>query len=83
MIDEKRVDVKVKGKVYKSILRPAMFFGLEMVALTKRKEPELSMADLKMLRLSIVRQGRTGLGTIASEDRNLYLRCHLPVCVPH
>ena len=43
----------VKGKVYKLAVRPAMLYGLTMVALTKRQEEEMEVAELKMLRFSL------------------------------
>ena len=36
MICDRRVPARVKGKVYKVAVRPAMSYGLETVALTKR-----------------------------------------------
>lgn len=38
MIYDKRIKAKVKGKVYKTVVRPAMLYGLETVTLTKKKE---------------------------------------------
>ena len=49
MICDKKVAAEVKGKVYKREDRPAMLFGFEMVALTKRQEAELELATLMML----------------------------------
>ena len=48
---DKRVPARVKGKVYKVAVRPAMLYGLETVSLTKRQEAEMEVAELKMLRL--------------------------------
>ncbi|KAI5106417.1 hypothetical protein C0J45_4114, partial [Silurus meridionalis] len=42
---------RVKGKVYRTLVRPAMLYGLETVALSKRQEVKLEVAELKMLRL--------------------------------
>lgn len=42
----------MKGKVYRTVVRPAMVYCLEMVALTKRREAESKVLELKMLRLS-------------------------------
>ncbi|KAI5613981.1 hypothetical protein C0J50_3702, partial [Silurus asotus] len=50
VICDKRVSVRVKGKVYRTVVRPAMLYGLETVALSKRQEVELEVAELKMLR---------------------------------
>ena len=38
VICDRRVPARVKGKVYKVAVRPAMLYGLETVALTKRQE---------------------------------------------
>ena len=40
MICDRRVPVRVKGKA----VRPAMLYGLETVALTKRQEAEMEVA---------------------------------------
>ena len=48
-----RVTARVKGKVYKVEVRPAMLFWLQTVALTKRQEAEMEVAELKMLRFSL------------------------------
>ena len=53
VICDRRVSARVKGKVYKMVVRPAMLYGLEAVALTKRQEAELEVAELKMLRFSL------------------------------
>ena len=50
---DKRISAKMKGKVYKTAVRPAMLYGLEAVPLTKRQEKELEVAELKMLRFSL------------------------------
>ena len=43
----------MKGKLYKVVVRPAMMYGLETIALTKRQEAELEVAEMKMLRFSL------------------------------
>ena len=53
VICDRRVAARVKGKVYKMVVRPAMLYSLEAVALTKRQEAELEVAELKMLRFSL------------------------------
>ena len=62
-----RVPARVKGKVYKVAVRPAMLYGLETVTLTKRQEAEMEVAELKMLRFSL---GVTRMDKI----RNEYIR---------
>ena len=40
---------RVKGKMYRVAVRPAMLYGLETVALKKRQEAEIKVAEMKML----------------------------------
>ena len=44
VICDRRVRARVKGKVYMVAVRPAMLYGLETVALTKRQEAEMEVA---------------------------------------
>ena len=67
VICDRRVPARVKGKVYKVAVRPAMLYGLETVALTKRREAKMEVAELKMLRFSL---GVTRMDKI----RNAYIR---------
>ena len=53
--------------MYKVAVRSAMLYGLETVALTKRREAEMEVAELKMLRFSL---GVTRIDKI----RNEYIR---------
>ena len=47
VICDRRVPARVKWKVYKVAVRPAMLYGLETVALTKRQEAEMEVAELR------------------------------------
>ncbi|KAK3530878.1 hypothetical protein QTP70_003626 [Hemibagrus guttatus] len=47
---DQKISVRIKGKVYRTVVRPAMLYGLETVSLRKRQESELEVAELKMLR---------------------------------
>ena len=67
VICDRRVPARLKGKVYKVAVRPAMLYGLETVALTKRQEAEMEVAELKMLRFSL---GVTRM----DKTRNEYIR---------
>ena len=67
MLGDRKVSAKVKGKVYETAVRPAMMYGLETVAVTKRHEAELEVAELKMLKFAM---GVTRLEKI----RNEYIR---------
>ena len=64
VICDRRVPARVKGKVYRVAVRPAMLYGLETVALTKRQEVEMEVAELKMLRFSL---GVTRMDKIRNE----------------
>ena len=45
------VDTKrVKGKVYKTVVRPAMMYGAETWAVKKTQEKKLDVAEMRMLR---------------------------------
>ncbi|KAK3506539.1 hypothetical protein QTP70_006554 [Hemibagrus guttatus] len=50
---ERKISARIKGKVYRTVVRAAMLYGLETVSLRKRQESELEVAELKMLRLSL------------------------------
>ena len=67
VICDRRVPARVKGNVYKVAVRPEMLYVLETVALTKRQEAEMEVAELKMLRFSL---GVTRMDKI----RNEYIR---------
>ncbi|KAK3507270.1 hypothetical protein QTP70_013530 [Hemibagrus guttatus] len=47
---DQKISAGIKGKVYRTVVRPAMLYGLETVSLRKRQESELEVAELKMLR---------------------------------
>ncbi|KAK3530873.1 hypothetical protein QTP70_003620 [Hemibagrus guttatus] len=64
---DQKISARIKGKVYKTVVRAAMLYGLETVSLRKRQESELEVAELKMLRFSL---GVTRLDRI----RNEYIR---------
>ncbi|KAK3558175.1 hypothetical protein QTP86_011873 [Hemibagrus guttatus] len=64
---DRKITARIKGKVYRTVVRPAMLYGLETVSLRKRQESELEVAELKMLRFSL---GVTRLDKI----RNEYIR---------
>ncbi|KAK3550968.1 hypothetical protein QTP70_011474 [Hemibagrus guttatus] len=64
---DRKISARIKGKVYRTVVRLAILYGLETVSLRKRQESELEVAELKMLRFSL---GVTGLDRI----RNEYIR---------
>ena len=52
VICDRRLPVRVKGKVYSSVVRPATVYGLETVAVTKKQVEEMEVAETKMLRFA-------------------------------
>ncbi|MCJ8735547.1 hypothetical protein PDJAM_G00248360 [Pangasius djambal] len=64
---DRKISVRIKGKVYETVVRAAMLYGLETVSLRKRQESELEVAELKMLRFSL------GVMTL-DRIRNKYIR---------
>ncbi|KAK3534572.1 hypothetical protein QTP86_016661 [Hemibagrus guttatus] len=64
---DRKISARIKRKVYRTVVRAAMLYGLETVSLRKRQESELEVAELKMLRFSL---GVTRLDRI----RNEYIR---------
>ena len=53
VICDKRLPARVKGKVYSSVVRPAILYGLETVAVTKKQVEEMEVAEMKMLRFAM------------------------------
>ena len=53
IICDKRLPARVKEKLYSSVVRPAMVYGLETVAVTKKQVEEMEVADIKMLRFAM------------------------------
>ena len=72
VICEKRLPARVKGKVYSSVVRSAMVYGLETVAVTKKQVEEMEVAEMKMLRFAM------GV-TRKDKIRNEYIRSTVKV----
>ena len=53
IICNRRLPARVKGKVYSSVVRPTMVYGLETVAVTKKQVEEMEVAEMKMLRFAM------------------------------
>ena len=53
VICDSRLPARVKGKVYSSVVRPAMLYGLETVAVTKKQVEGMEVAEMKMLRFTM------------------------------
>ncbi|XP_063586256.1 uncharacterized protein LOC134763619 [Penaeus indicus] len=48
-----KVPDKVKGKLHKLMVRPAMLYGLETVPLTKSQKREVEVAEMRMMRYEV------------------------------
>ena len=53
VICNRSLPARVKGKVYSSVVRPAMVYGLAMVVITKKQVEEMEVAEMKMLRFAM------------------------------
>jgi len=53
VVCDRKVPDKLKGKLHRLMVRPAMLYGLETVALTKAQEKKLEVAEMKMLRYEV------------------------------
>ena len=52
VICDGKLPARVKAKVYSSVVRPAMVYGLEIVVVTKKQVKEMEVAEMKMLRFA-------------------------------
>ena len=62
---DRKMAVELKGKVFKTIIRPAMAYGSENWAIKKKDESRLNSAEMRMLRWA---RGKTRLDHIRNED---------------
>ena len=88
---DKRVPEKIKGRMYTTMVRPAMLYGMETVPVTKAQEKKMEVAEMKMLRFSVgltrrdevrndtVRQ-RLGVAKFSEKLREARLRWYGHVC---
>ena len=53
LLCDRDVSARLKGKIHRTVVKPAMMYGLETVAVTKRQEAELEVAEMKMLRFEL------------------------------
>ena len=49
----RRLPARVKRKAYSTAVRPAMVYGLETIAFTKKQAEEMKLAKVRMLRFAI------------------------------
>ena len=50
---DRKLSAKVKGKMYKSVVRPTMLYGIETVAVVERQVGKMEVAELKMVRWAL------------------------------
>ena len=80
VICDRRLPARVKGKVYSSVMKPAMVYGLETVAVTKKQVEEMEVAEIKMLRfaMGVTRKDKIRneyiRGTVKVEQSGMKLR---------
>ena len=72
VICDRSLPARVKRKVCSSVVRPAMVYGLETVAITKKQVEEMEVAEMKMLRFAM------GV-TRKDKIRNEYIRSTVKV----
>ena len=72
VVCDRRVPIKLKGKIHKAVVRPALMYGLETAPIKKTEERKLDVAEMKMLRWM---SGVTRMDRI----RNEYIRGSLKV----
>ena len=74
---DRRISLRVKGKVYKTVVRPAMMYGAETWAVKKAHEKKLDMAEMRMLRWRIRNErirGTTKVGEISKKVQESRLK---------
>ena len=50
---DRKLSARVKGKMYESVVRPAMLYGIETVAVVKRQVGKMEVGELKMVRWAL------------------------------
>ena len=48
---DRRIRLRVKGKVYKTVVRPAMMYGADTWAVKKAQEKKLDVAEMRMFKM--------------------------------
>ena len=53
VICDRRLPARIKGKVFSSVVRPAMAYEIETVAVTKKQIEEMEVVEMRMLRFAM------------------------------
>ena len=59
VICDRKLSAGIKSKLYKVLVRPAMIYELETIAVTKSQKAELEVAEMKMFRFSLYVKDKT------------------------
>ena len=62
---DRNIPTKLKDKVYKTAIKPAMVYGAECWAVRKKEERKLHTTEMRMLRWA---RGKTGLDHVRNVD---------------
>ena len=65
VVCDSKVSPRVKGRLYKMMVRPTMLYRMETVAVTKSQEKQVERVEMKMLRFSL---GVTRRNRIRNEE---------------
>ena len=69
---DRNMDREIKGKVFRTCVRPCMLYGMETVTMTKSQEKKMEVAEMKMLRFTLGK-------TMRDRVRNVDIRKSLGV----
>ena len=50
---DRKLSARVKGKMYKNVVRPAMLYGMEKMAVTERQVGKMEVAELKKVKCAM------------------------------
>ena len=53
VVCDRKLSAKVKGKMYQSVIRPAMLYRMETVAMTEKQVGKMEVAELKIVRRAL------------------------------
>ena len=53
VVCEMKLSARIKGKMYRSVVRPAMLNGMETVSVTERQVGKMEVAELKIVRWAL------------------------------
>ncbi|KAK3545443.1 hypothetical protein QTP70_007704 [Hemibagrus guttatus] len=71
---DRKISARIKGKVYRTVVRPAMLYGLETVSLRKRQEAELELMGSEQVDMGKCPEQDTGNAVqthIASSNKDM------------